>query len=358
MKKTFLAACAFLCAGLFPLPIQADPYVWDNQNNNGIWNDPVNWGILNNPNTNVAPTAADSAIFRSSSPAGTVTLTNDGFAQKIRQNVSAPARIITIDADETVDRILTLSGTADELIECTAATASFTLDGTPNGNGARLRLRIDGSGVTTGTRVNGGVTLAVNCDVSGAGGFILNGGSSGAGKLILGGANTYTGPTTVNAGTLLVNGSTAAASPVTVNSGGTLGGTGTVGGSVALTAGSTLAPGASVGTLTVNGNLTLAGNLAIEVDKSLSPSNDMVTVTGTLSNTGSGNLTVTTLGQAELAAGTSSASSTSRCSTGRRCTLLRPGGRSGPTSWRWMVRSPCCLPPIRRRRRQHLPPPA
>ncbi len=295
MKWTLPAACAFLCAWLFPLVMQADPYVWDNQNNNGIWNDPVNWGILNNPNTNVAPTAADSAIFRSSSPAGTVTFTNDGFAQKIRQNVSAPARIITIDASQTVDRTLTLSGTADELIECTAATANFTLDGTPNGNGARLRLQIDGSGVTTGTPVNGGVTLAVNCAVSGAGGFILNAGSSGAGKLVLGGANTYTGPTTVNAGTLLVNGSTAAVSPVTVNSGGTLGGNGTIGGSVSIAANGTLAPGASVGTLSINGNLTLAGKLQIEVDKWLTQSNDLITVNGTLSNTGSGTVTVNNL---------------------------------------------------------------
>ncbi len=305
MNKTLLAVSACLCACLCPLPLPANPYVWDNENANGIWNDPVNWGILNNPGNNVAPTTADSAIFRSSSPPGTVTLNNDGFAQKIRQNTSAPARTITIDASQTVDRTLTLSGTAAELIECVAATANFTLDGSPNANGARLRLRIDGSGTNNGTPVNGGVTLTVNCDVSGAGGFILNTGTSGPGKLVLGGANTYTGPTTVNAGTLQVNGSTAAASPVTVNSGGTLGGTGTIGGSVALNSGSTLAPGASLGTLAVGGNLTLAGNLAIEVDKTLSPSNDMVTVAGTLNNTGSGTLTVWNLGAVGLVAGDS-----------------------------------------------------
>src|SRR5262245_45416233 len=116
MKKTFPAICACLLACLLPLRTLADAYIWDNQNNNGIWQDPVNWGINNNAGYNVAPTAGDSAIFRNTSPAGTVTLTDDGFAQKIRQNVNAPARIITIGASQVVDRTLALSGTAAELI--------------------------------------------------------------------------------------------------------------------------------------------------------------------------------------------------------------------------------------------------
>ncbi len=298
MRMTLLAARAL--PGLFALPILADPYVWDDQNGNGIWNDPVNWGILANPDTNRVPTAADSAIFRSSSPAGTVTLTNDGFAQKIRQNVSAPARIITIGPDESVDRTLTLSGTADELIECTFATANLTLDGTPNGQGARLKLVI--SGTQTACPVNGGQSLILNCDVSGTNGISLNPGDIGTGTLVLGGVDTYTGPTTVNAGTLWVNGSLAAASVVSVNSGSTLGGTGAIGGPVTVNAEGTLSPGASVGTLTVRNNLTLSGNLLIEVDKSVAPSNDMVMVSGLLTNAGTGTLTLKNLGPA-LAAG-------------------------------------------------------
>ena len=50
--------------------------------------------------------------------------------------------------------------------------------------------------------------------------------------------------------------------------------------------GGTLSPGASLGTLTINSNLTLAGNLFIEVNKSASPSNDVVVVSGTLTNAG------------------------------------------------------------------------
>ncbi len=300
MRKTFLVVCASLGAGLFPLPIQADPYVWDNQHGNGIWNDAANWGINGNPGYNRAPTAGDTALFRSDSPAGTVVLTNDGFAQRIRQTASAPARIVRIGAGESTDRILTLSGTAAELFDCALATANLTLDGAPNGQDARLRLVINGA--QTACPVNAGKSLTLGCDVSGTNGISLNAGDSGTGTLVLGGVNTYTGPTTVNAGTLLVNGSLAVGSSVTVNAGGTLGGAGTVSGPLAVKAGGTLAPGVSVGTLTASNNLTLAGNLLIEVDKSLSPSNDMVRVSGTLTNAGAGTLTVKNLGPA-LAAG-------------------------------------------------------
>jgi fibronectin-binding autotransporter adhesin len=306
MKTIPLAACAGLCACLIPFSIRADAYVWDNQNGNGVWNDPVNWGVLSNPDTNITPTSADSAIFRSSSPPGTVILTNNGFAQKIRQNTSAPARVITIGPSETVNRTLALSGTATELIECTLASADLTLDGTPNAQGARLQLVINGT--QTACLVNGGTSLILNCDVSGTNGISLNAGNSGAGSLVLGGANTYTGPTTVNAGTLVVNGSLAAASAVTVNSGGTLTGTGVLGGSVTVNAGGLLAPGippSGVGALTVGGSLKLAGNLFIELDKSLSPSNDLVTVAGPITNIGTGNVTLRNLGAVPLVAGDS-----------------------------------------------------
>jgi hypothetical protein len=43
---------------------------------------------------------------------------------------------------------------------------------------------------------------------------------------------------------------------------------------------------------------TLGGNLGIEVNKSLAPSNDPVVVTGVLTNTGTGTLTVSNLGPA------------------------------------------------------------
>ena len=105
------------------------------------------------------------------------------------------------------------------------------------------------------------------------GGLILNGGHQ-----TLSGINTYRGATTVNAGTLSVNGSTATSSLTTVNTGGTLGGNGTVG-NTAINGGA-LAPGNSIGVLTVNGNLsfTAASSYMVEV----SPTNaDRTNVTGT-----------------------------------------------------------------------------
>ena len=98
-----------------------------------------------------------------------------------------------------------------------------------------------------------------------------------AGTTILTAASTYTGPTIINGGTLSVNGSIAS-SAVTVNAGGTLGGNGTVGSTTVN--GGRLAPGNSIGLLTVNGSLsfTAASSYMIEV----SPTNaDRVNVTGT-----------------------------------------------------------------------------
>jgi autotransporter-associated beta strand protein len=101
---------------------------------------------------------------------------------------------------------------------------------------------------------------------------------NGGGSLTLSGVNTYTGATNVNAGTLSVNGSIASSSLTTVNAGGTLGGNGIVGNTTIN--GGALAPGNSIGTLTVQGNLvfTAAASYMVEV----SPANaDRTNVTGT-----------------------------------------------------------------------------
>ncbi|WP_261247912.1 autotransporter serine protease, partial [Serratia ficaria] len=75
---------------------------------------------------------------------------------------------------------------------------------------------------------------------------------SGEGTLVLTGANTYTGPTQVNAGLLAVNGSLV--SDVSVQGSGILGGAGSVG-SLAVHRGGTVAPGNSIGTLSVANDL-------------------------------------------------------------------------------------------------------
>jgi len=136
-------------------------------------------------------------------------------------------------------------------------------------------------------------------------GVISDGGSgfglikTGTNTLALNNTETYSGPTAVSAGTLQVNGQLAAASAVTVSSNATLAGTGIINGAVTVNAGGTLAPGTSaIGTLTISNNLTLNGNLLFKVQKGVSPSNDVASVSGTLTNGGTGTLTVTNLGPA------------------------------------------------------------
>ncbi|CAI1938941.1 autotransporter outer membrane beta-barrel domain-containing protein [Serratia ficaria] len=85
-------------------------------------------------------------------------------------------------------------------------------------------------------------------DISGHGGLT----KEGQGALVLTGANTYTGPTQVNAGLLAVNGTLA--SDVSVQGSGILGGAGSVG-SLAVHRGGTVAPGNSIGTLSVANDL-------------------------------------------------------------------------------------------------------
>jgi uncharacterized repeat protein (TIGR01451 family) len=126
--------------------------------------------------------------------------------------------------------------------------------------------------------------------------------TAGGGILILTGTNTYSGSTSLNGGTLRVNGALAGGT-VTVATGATLEGTVTIGGPVTVESGGNLSPGTSLGTLTISNDLTLAGNLFIEVNKSVSPANDLVVVTGTSTNAGIGTVAVMNIGLTALEVG-------------------------------------------------------
>lgn len=144
--------------------------------------------------------------------------------------------------------------------------------------------------------VDGGSSLTFS-NATGISGAAFNLVKGGGGTLILPGANNTWASLTVSAGTVALNG-TSGAGPISVLTGATLSGAGTIGGSVDVQADATLAPGASIGTLNIGGTLTLAGNLAIEVNRSVSPSNDLATVTGTIVNSGAGVINVANLGPA------------------------------------------------------------
>jgi autotransporter-associated beta strand protein len=140
---------------------------------------------------------------------------------------------------------------------------------------------------------------------------------TGNGTLTLGGDNLSSGTTTNAAGTLALTGNAQITnSPLIVlqgssvldvsgRVGGTLNlgvsrsqslqGTGTITGALAAGPLATVAPGFSIGTLTVSGNVTLAGNTVMELDRSATPKSDKIVAASIAAG---GTLTVTNIGAA------------------------------------------------------------
>jgi autotransporter-associated beta strand protein len=126
------------------------------------------------------------------------------------------------------------------------------------------------------------------------------------GTLTLSGANTYTGPTTINAGTLALSGGGSIAGSLIISIGGgatlnvasglilgavhVLTGDGTVQGN--LTVNGRLAPGSGIGVLTCNNNVTLqpGSTMVMELNSSLG-TNDQLRVGGALAYAGTLHLT-------------------------------------------------------------------
>ena len=245
------------------------------------------------------------------SGAGTVDRSNPG---------GSTVSILTIgnaDATSTFDgRIRTTHASAVMHVVKTG-TGKLTLAGsndyrgsTTNNSGI-LEIGAGGSaGSLTSTQIMNNAVLVFNRsgNLTYAGkiegpGSVTN---AGPGIVSLTGASTLTGPVTVTAGTLRINspGSLPATTTVTVKSGATIGGTGTIGAPVTVEAGGFLAPGASVGTLTVNNTVSLSGTSVMEVSRdSGSAASDLLTGVTTL-NYG-GDLIVTNIGITSLRSGDS-----------------------------------------------------
>jgi autotransporter-associated beta strand protein len=103
----------------------------------------------------------------------------------------------------------------------------------------------------------------------------------GNGKLVLGGSNSFTGATTITAGTLLVNGALTDTTSVAVN-GGTLGGTGTINpaATLSIATGATVAPGASIGTLST-GSVAFADGSTLSIELGVSTADQLLVIGGT-----------------------------------------------------------------------------
>jgi len=120
---------------------------------------------------------------------------------------------------------------------------------------------VGGFTVSAGTVSNGTISNVGNYEMTGGNvsadlaGASANLTKTGSGTVALSGNNTYGGTTTVSAGSLIINGDSSGATGVLeVASGAVLGGSGTIGGAVSVSG--ALAPGNSIGTLTVANDVT------------------------------------------------------------------------------------------------------
>jgi len=231
---------------------------------------------------------------------GTLSISSDGALGATSGGLTFTGGILQTTATFSSARTVTLNSPGG--VFDTAAGTALTLGGNIGGAGILGKMGA-GTLILTGTNSYSGGTIVAagvlqgnstslqgnitnNASVvfnqtgtgtyagamSGTGSMTLQGG----GVLTLTGANSYSGPTTVNASTLSVNGSLA--STVTLNNGGMLNGTGSIGGLVSN--GGILAPGNSIGTLTVNGSFTQIGGV-YQVEANAQGQSDRVNVGGT-----------------------------------------------------------------------------
>lgn len=230
------------------------------------------------------------AGFTDNATAGNATIQNNGRLRFLA-NATAGASVITATAGSRTEffdaasggmgATLTLTGNA--ILDISSSTASFVELGTLSASNAASGIFLGGRTLAVGS---GGGNMTIASAIADGG---MAGGSGGAlsklgsGVLTLSGANSFTGPTTVNAGTLTLQGGSAIADTgaVTLAGGATLN----------LTSSETIGSlsGSAGSAVTLGGNaLTLGGNGAsTSIDGVISGAG------GKLVKTGAGVITLT-----------------------------------------------------------------
>jgi len=196
--------------------------------------------------------------------AGATLKFNRGSNKSFFDIISGAGGIIVANSPTATVRLV-----SDNIYTGSTTITSGTLmigQGNPGEPGSILSSLVNNSGALVFNRVE---DLTYAGAVSGPGMMT----KQAAGKQVLTGTHTYTGVTTVSAGTLLVNG-VIGTSAVTVT-GGTLGGNGLIQGPVSIQPAGRLAPGTSIGVLTISNSLTLSGVTVMELNPAAG-TNDLV----------------------------------------------------------------------------------
>ena len=148
-----------------------------------------------------------------------------------------------------ISATLTLNGTSQNINGLNSSVTS------PLNNFVQNGLAATSSKLTLGNNNANGAFGGVIRDQAGT----MSIAKTGAGTQTFSGANTYTGTTEINAGTFSLTGAHTGAGNYSIESGATFGGTGSVTfaatGSLTAKSGSVVAPGASIGQLTVDGSV-------------------------------------------------------------------------------------------------------
>ncbi|HOW53339.1 MAG TPA: autotransporter domain-containing protein [Syntrophorhabdaceae bacterium] len=254
--------------------------------NNGTLN---NQGVINVTSTGFLTQGAAATYTGSGSIGLAGTLTNNQGAGTFS--------VTTLDVSPTATGVLAGSGATAITTGNVSGTLNYTGTGSlscttldlsggtfnNNGSGTVSIAKATVAGGQTGTIGGTGTIELTTADVNGAltvSSVISGAGSltkTGSGALTLSGANTYTGGTFVNGGSLIATNTLLG--PFTIGASGVLKGTGTINGDVVNSG--TLAPGNSIGTLTISGNYTHNAGAVYQVEVNAAGQSDKLIVTGT-----------------------------------------------------------------------------